>query len=259
MEADPLLHVLLAGLAFGGAFLSGLVGVGGAVVMIPLLLYVPPFAGLAPLGIKTVAGITMVQVFASSLVGILGHRERIHRPLALALGPGMVVASFAGGIASAAVEPIVLEVVFATMAAVAAAIMLVLRHRTAPEGDGPVAFNAPLALVVGLLVGFAAGLVGAGGAFFLIPVMLYVLRIPVRATVGTSLVVVAASATAGMAGKVLGGQVDWSLAAALVAGALPGARLGAIVSKRTSTDRLVAVLGIAIAIVSARMWADILG
>ena len=63
-----MLFGLLVALGFGGAFLSGLVGVGGAIVMIPLLLYVPPLVGLEDLGIKAVAGITIVQVFAASVV-----------------------------------------------------------------------------------------------------------------------------------------------------------------------------------------------
>ena len=88
--------------------------------------------------------------------------------------------------------------------------------------------------------------------------MLYGLRIPVRVTVGTSLAVVAASAAAGLLGKVATDQVDWVLALALVLGALPGARAGSFVSRRTSTDRLVAVLGVAIALVAVRVWLDVL-
>jgi len=51
------LAVLLFGLAFCGAFVSGLVGVGGAIVMIPLLYYVPPLVGVGELSIREVAGI----------------------------------------------------------------------------------------------------------------------------------------------------------------------------------------------------------
>ena len=249
---------LLAALGFGGAFLSGLVGIGGAIVMIPLLLYVPPLFGLDPLGIKEVAGITMVQVFAGSAVGLVGHRESIDRRLFLALAPAMVGASLGGALLSDLVAPIVLEVVFAVMASVAAVLMLAFRGRTAAETTAAVDFHSPAAVLSGLAVGFSAGLVGAGGAFFLIPVMLYGLRIPVRVTVGTSLGVVTASAAAGLLGKVVTGQVDWILALALVLGALPGASLGAVVSRRTPTDRLVAVLGVAIALVAVRVWLDVL-
>ena len=255
-QANPLLGLLIV-LAFAGAFLAGLVGVGGAIVMIPLLLYVPPLAGLAPLDIKTVAGITMVQVTAAAFTGLGGHLEGIDRRLFVALAPTMVVASFGGAFVSGFVDPVVLEAAFAGMATLAAAMTLVLRGRAVPEG-GPVTVNRPIAVAAGLGVGFVAGLVGAGGAFFLIPIMLYGMRVPVRVTVGTSLAVVAASAVAGLIGKILTGQVVWLLALGLVVGALPGARLGSFVSRRTRTDRLVVVLGIAIGLVALRMWVSVL-
>jgi uncharacterized membrane protein YfcA len=72
------------------------------------------------------------------------------------------------------------------------------------------------------------------------------------------LAVVAASAVAGLAGKMLTGQVDWLLALGLVVGALPGAQLGSYISRRTRTERLVVVLGIAIGLVALRMWVGIL-
>ncbi len=239
-RTDPLLGLLIV-LAFVGAFLAGLVGVGGAIVMIPLLLYVPPLVGLAPLGIKTVAGITMAQVFAAAFAGLVGHLEGIDRRLFLALAPAMVVASFGGACISKFVDPIVLEATFAGMATLAAVMTLALRGRAAPD-DGPVVVNRPAAFGTGTGVGF---------------VMLYGMRIPVRVTVGTSLAVVAAAATAGLAGKIVTGQVDWLLALGLVVGAMPGARLGSYVSRRTRTDRLVVVLGIAIGLVAIRMWASI--
>lgn len=253
-----MLFGLLVILGFVGAFLSGLVGIGGAIVMIPLLLYVPPLSGLGDLGIKAVAGITIVHVFAASAVGFVGHRASIDRSLFLALGPAMVVASLVGALASDLVSPTILTVVFALMASVAAIMMLIFRHRTVPETEGAIAFSSPAATAAGTAVGLSAGLIGAGGAFFLIPIMLYGLRIPVRVAVGTSLGVVGASAAAGLLGKFATGQVDWALALALVLGALPGARLGAFVSRRTSADRLVAVLGVAIALVAVRVWLDVL-
>ena len=255
-RTDPLLGMLIV-LAFAGAFLAGLVGVGGAIVMIPLLLYVPPMAGLPPLDIKTVAGITMVQVAVAAFSGLVGHAEGIDRRLFVAVAPAMVLASFGGALVSKYVDPVVLEATFAGMATIAAVMTLALRGLTAPDEEGFVV-NRPIAVAAGSGVGLAAGLVGAGGAFFLIPVMLYGMRIPVRVTVATSLAVVAASAAAGLVGKVATGQVDWLLAMGLVVGALPGARLGSYVSRRTRTDRLVIVLGIAIGAVAVRMWVSIL-
>lgn len=249
---------LLALLGFGGAFLSGLVGVGGAIVMIPLLLYVPPLAGLPELGIRTVAAITIVQVVAAALAGLAGHVGGVNRRLFLSVGLSMVVASLIGGVASAVVQPAILEAVFASMALAAAVMMFTLRGRTAPESDAALRFNIPLAVGIGATVGLLAGLVGAGGAFILIPLMLYALRIPMRVVVGTSLAIVAASALSGLAGKAVTGQVDWFLAAGLVVGALPGGRLGSFVSRRTRVAWLATILGLVIAFVAVRMWFDIL-
>jgi uncharacterized membrane protein YfcA len=147
--------------------------------------------------------------------------------------------------------------VFAAMASLAAVMMLTLRGRTAPEVDGRVAFNRTAAVAAAAVVGFSAGLVGAGGAFFLVPVMLYGLRVPVRVTVATSLAVVAVAGAAGLLGKVAANQVDWFLAGLLVLGALPGARLGAAVSRRVSTGGLVGVLGVVVAAVAVRMWLEV--
>lgn len=257
-RADPLV-VLLVGVGFAAAFLSGLVGVGGAVVLIPMLLYIPPLVGLATLGIKTITGTTIVQVTAASISAASGHRGGGHvdRRLVTILGPTMIVASFAGAFASAYFDPIVLEAVFATLAVFASAMMLGLRNRAPAHVDGPPDFDRRLAVAIGVVVGILAGFVGAGGAFFLAPVLLHVLRIPMRFVIGSTVGIVAISSGAGLLGKAVTGQVDWLLAAALVVGALPGGRVGAIVSRRTSPHRLGVVLGLVILAVAIRMWLDI--
>jgi uncharacterized membrane protein YfcA len=257
---EPTLGLLIA-IGFFAAFMSGLVGVGGAVLLIPLLLYLPPLVGLAALDIKIVTGITIVQVTGGALSAGLAHLNdrRVDRALFLAVGPSMAVSSLLGALLSAFLPGRALEAVFATMALVAAAFMLVLRNRTSPEVDAAPAFSRPLAFAAGSGVGFLAGMVGAGGAFILIPVLLYGIRIPLRVTIGTSLWIVVASSIAGLVGKAVTGQVDWLLAVALLAGALPAGPLGAMLSRRTHPSRLAIVLGLIIALVALRMWIDIIG
>ena len=259
-RADPMV-VLLVGIGFAAAFLSGLVGVGGAVVLIPMLLYIPPLLGLEDLGMRTIAGTTIVQVTAASISAASGHRGGgyVDRRLVLILGPTMIVASFVGALASAFFAPIALEAVFASLALAAAAMMLGLRNRAPVHVEGAPAFDWRLAVAIGALVGILAGFVGAGGAFFLAPVLLHVLRIPMRYVIGSTVGIVAVSSGAGLLGKALTGQVDWVLAAALVVGALPGARIGAVVSRRTAPYRLGVVLGLVILAVAIRMWVDIGG
>lgn len=252
---------LLIGIGFFAAFMSGLVGVGGAVLLIPLLLYLPPLVGLDDIGIRTVTGITIVQVTGGALSAGLAHLNdrRVDRDLFVVVGLSMTACSFLGAVLSVIVPGVALEAIFATMAIVASVLMLVLRNRMPPEIDAAPTFSRPLAFGLGAGVGLLAGMVGAGGAFILIPGLLYLVRIPLRLTIGTSLWIVVASSIAGLVGKAVTGQIDWPLALALLAGALPAGRLGAIVSRRTHPTRLATVLGLMIALVALRMWADVLG
>ncbi|MCL6640313.1 MAG: TSUP family transporter, partial [Candidatus Rokubacteria bacterium] len=107
-------------------------------------------------------------------------------------------------------------------------------------------------------VGLAAGLVGAGGAFLLVPLLLVVVGVPIRVTIGTSLAITAMAAVAGVAGKALTGQLPYESAAVVALGAVPGAQLGAAVSRRLSAGQLKAAFGVTIAVIALRVWWDVL-
>src|SRR5262245_46287125 len=96
------LAVTLVAVGFAGAFVSGLGGVGGAIVMIPLLYYVPPLLGVGALDIKAVAGVTMIQVLVAALLGAWTHGRHafIHRRLAWTGGTSMAVGSLVGAVGS---------------------------------------------------------------------------------------------------------------------------------------------------------------
>ena len=256
----PELAGVLAGLGFAGAFVSGLVGVGGAIVMIPLLYYVPPLLGAGSLEIKTVAGITMMQVVAATAVGAWTHGRRgeVHRPLAWTGGAAMATAAFAGAVASRFVSGRALLTVFALMATAALPLMFV-PPSGALGGDPEMPFDRRAAVGYPAAIGFMSGLVGAGGAFLTVPVLIALVRIPVRLAIGTSLAMTSLAAVMGALGKVVTGQVPLGPAGAVVLGSLAGARVGAGLSGRVPTDWLRAILLVLIAMVTVRVWAEVLG
>ena len=251
----------LAALGFVGAFVSGLVGVGGAIVMIPLLFYVPPLLAVGSLDIRMVAGVTMGQVLAASAMGAWSHGRRamLHRRLALWGGTAMALGSLAGAVGSRFVGERVLLLVFALMATTALLLMVIKPAEAGPAGSAEtMPFNRAEAVGIPGIVGVMSGLVGAGGAFLLMPVLIGLMRVPVRLSIGTSLAMAGAGALLGFAGKVATGQVPFIAAAAVVAGSLPGASLGAHLSRRAPVGVLRIILGALIALAALRVWIDVL-
>ena len=257
LSTQSAMLALLTTLGFGGAFIAGLVGVGGALVMAPLLLYVPALLSFPTLDMHLVSGITMVQVAAAGVTGMLAHRHvgHVDAALVVTVGGPMTIGSLAGGLVSGRVPPAALTVLFASLAAVAAVLMLAGRHTGDDDGrDEGVPFNRSTAIGLGAGVGVLVGMVGAGGGFLLVPLMMHGLKVPVRSAVGSSLAIVALGGLGGLIGKAASGQVAWIFALSLVVGALPGARLGATTSKRLSTATLGWILGVVLALVAVRMW-----
>ena len=69
------IYVLIGALGLISGFLSGLLGIGGGIVMAPLLLYAPPLFGLEPLSMQIVAGLTIVQGLVGCVAGSLTHKK----------------------------------------------------------------------------------------------------------------------------------------------------------------------------------------
>ncbi|PYO48631.1 MAG: sulfite exporter TauE/SafE family protein [Candidatus Rokuibacteriota bacterium] len=252
---------LLVVLGVVGAFVAGLLGVGGAIVMIPFLLYVPPLLGVGRFDVKTVAAITMVQVLVAAVSGVVAHgRHRAVNPrLAWIGGLTMAVGSLAGAVASKHVPHRVLLIVFALMVTAAFALMFLPdppADITTPAEAKPYRRRLIMAVTGG--VGLAAGLVGAGGAFLLVPLLLVVVGVPIRVTIGSSLAITAFAATAGVAGKLATHQVPLVPALLVALGALPGAQLGVLASQRLSGVALKRILFLVIVLTGVRVWWDVL-
>jgi hypothetical protein len=257
----PLLGTLVA-LGLCGGFLSGLLGLGGAIFMIPLLLYIPPLLGVGRFDMKQVAAVSMVQVLSASLTGVIvHHRNRfVNKSLLLTMGLCNAAGNLAGSLYSQHTKSSFLLAVFATLAVIAAVAMFIPKREQgqdiAPED---LQYTKPLAMAVSLVIGVFGGMVGAPGAFIYIPVMIYLLNIPTRIVIGSTLGIVFLGAVTGTIGKMMTGQILWPEALALVAGTVPGAQVGGTVSKKVNTKYLRAAIAVIIAITGLRMWYELSG
>jgi uncharacterized membrane protein YfcA len=247
----------LVALGLGGGFLSGLLGLGGAIFMIPLLLYVPPLLGVGQFDMKQVAAVSMVQVLSASLTGVLVHHKNrfVSRSLLLYMGVCNAIGNLAGSLYSQHTKSSFLLAIFATLAVIAAVAMFTPK-REQGENISPeeLEYDKPVASAISLAIGTFGGMVGAPGAFIYIPVMIYLLNIPTRIVIGSTLGIVFLGAIAGTVGKMATGQIIWPAALALVIGTIPGAQFGGGVSKKVNTKSLRLVIAVIIAITGLRMW-----
>jgi len=111
---------------------------------------------------------------------------------------------------------------------------------------------APLAL--GFLAGTLTVFLGIGGGFILVPAMIYLLGMPARVVIGTSLVMIlAVSAATTMVHAITTRAVDVVLAGLLLVGGVIGAQYGALLALRIKPDMLRLALAIIILLVALRM------
>lgn len=241
-------------------FFSGLLGIGGGILMFPLLLYLPPLLGLDPIGVKNITGLTMIQGFFASLSAMFIYNKHnlVNKPLVFTLGLSLFMSSLTGSFVSKMVPDKPLLFIFGALAFIAAVMMLIPRSYSKDElTEDKVAFHKPTAVFIGISIGFLIGLVGQGGAFIIIPLLLYVLKIPLRVALGSTLAIGLFSSSAGLVGKIATGQVPFHMAAALLLGAIPVARFGGVIGKKTRSEYLRWLLAVIIIATAVKIWADI--
>ncbi|MFH0922313.1 MAG: sulfite exporter TauE/SafE family protein [Fibrobacterota bacterium] len=255
-------EILFLCLGLTGGFVSGLLGIGGALIIIPLLLYAPPCFGIAPLSMHEVSGLSMIQVFFAALSGSVRHwkNHTVSVGLLWRLGLPFSLSTMAGAVLSSAISGPHLTLVFGCLTLSAAFLMLFPRrkHRENDDTDAPVYSHAWLEVMSGISIGLISGLVGVGGGFILIPLMLHVLKVPLRTAVGTSLAIVLFGSVSGAVGKIATDQIAWLPALALVLGTIPAAQAGALVNATLPDQRLRQALFCVVVLTTLQVWYKIL-
>jgi uncharacterized membrane protein YfcA len=217
--------------------------------------------GVGLLDMKQVAAISMVQVLSASLTGLIVHNKNrfVSKSILIYMGTANAVGNLTGSLLSKHASSALLLAIFATLAVIASVVMFVPKREQgqdiAPED---LRYNNVLASIVSLFIGCFGGMVGAPGAFIYIPVMIYILNIPTRIVIGSTLGIVFMGAITGTIGKMATGQIIWPYAIALVIGTIPGAQFGSTMSKKVNTKYLRLAIAIIIAVTGIRMWVQVL-
>ncbi len=252
--------VIIFLIGFIGSYISGMLGIGGSIIKYPMLLYIPPLFGIAAFTAHEVSGISAVQVFFATIGGVWAYRKGgyLNKTLIVYMGTSILIGSFIGGYGSRLLSEGSINIVYGILALIAAVMMFIPKKGIDDTRFNRVNFNKGLAALLAFIVGIGAGIVGAAGAFLLVPIMLVVLKIPTRMTIASSLAITFISSIGTTIGKITTGQVDYFPAAIMIVASLIAAPLGASAGKKVNTKVLQIILAVLIAATAIKIWMDIL-
>lgn len=258
MSIDFIIVIFLIG--FVGSFISGMVGIGGSIIKYPMLLYIPVMLGYTAFSAHEVSGISAIQVFFATIAGVWAYRGSgyLNKTLITYMGGAILIGSFIGGYGSTLISEGAINFVYAILATLAVIMMFIPKKDLDDKPADAVIFNKWLAAGLAFAVGIAAGIVGAAGAFILVPIMLVVLKIPTRMTIATSLAITFISSIGSTIGKIATDQILYGPAAVMIVASIIAAPIGAKLGQKMNTKYLQWILALLILGTAIKIWSDIL-
>lgn len=277
---------LLLGLGGMVGILSGMFGVGGGFLMTPLLFFI----GIPPaVAVATEAN----QIVASSFSGVLAHFRR--KTVDLKMGTVLLI----GGLTGAALGVVVfnylkslgqvdllVKLCYVVFLGIIGSLMFVeslnaIRKARGAAGGAPAkrrqrtwVHALPMKmrfrtsglyisvippLIVGVFVGVLSAIMGVGGGFIMVPAMIYLLGMPTKVVVGTSLFqIIFVTAFTTMLHATTNYTVDIVLAVLLLVGGVIGAQIGTRIGVKMKAEQLRVLLALMVLVVCGKLALDLL-
>ncbi|NYB51644.1 MAG: sulfite exporter TauE/SafE family protein [Methanobacteriaceae archaeon] len=249
MEFLTYIIILLATGAFVG-FASGLLGVGGGFIMVPIQFFLLTAMGFDPdTSLRVAFATSLVVILPTALNGAWGHWRRGTVLVVPAIYLG--VAGLMGGVLGAEIAsnaPVtVLGFIFGLMAMGSAFWMISSKY---PEIREENSHSKPSYILWGFLGGFSSGLLGIGGGVVMVPILNILLRFPIHKAIGTSTAFIVLASTGGIITYILTGMntptlppysvgyVNLVQAVALACTSIPMAHIGVKAAHRLPEKKL---------------------
>jgi uncharacterized protein len=250
-------------------FVAGLFGVGGGILIVPVLIFSYEYAGVSPSVLTHVAiGTSLFVILFASISSAHQHyrQKNIDWQAVFFIGLSSAATAFGTTRLAALLSGKHLRITFALIVVTVGIKMLTESQARVKKKPGPSLAPRSLRLaVIGVTAGVVSALAGVGGGIITVPMLHYFENIPLKLAIGTSSAAIFITALCSMAGYILNGigregLPPWSLGfvdlqrgAALAMGSLLMARVGAYVSFRTHPYRLKQFFALFIIFVSVYM------
>jgi uncharacterized protein len=231
----------------------GLIGGGGSILTVPVMVY---FFGVQPL---LATSYSLFIVGATSLVGAYTYFEKglIHMKAALLFGVSSVITVF---VTRRFIVPSLPENIFhlgrytvtgSMLTMMLFAVLMLLASismiRDKKHADEPKECNDCVRVLkltgYGVAIGLITGFLGAGGGFFLIPALVFLLRLPIRKAIGTSLLIIALNSLVGFTGDLGHFNINWFFLLKISGIAVAGMFIGKFIGGKISAVNLKKAFG----------------
>lgn len=240
---------------FFACFAGGIVGVGSVLLIAPLLYFGAPLLLGVPLDFKVISTITTFSVVVSAARGIFVYRgfglirREVNLPMAIPAFFGACL-----GVACAnVVSSHVVQTVFA-LASIAGAIIILVPYNPAHDVmDRDLRVNPLVIGSIGAGIGIVGGLAGAGGGFLLVPMLLWVIRLPTRVALGAAALNGLIIALVAFIGRLPTLNVDWTLLLAVALGSFFGAGAGTTLQQRVPTTIIRRAFAVVVGLAALRL------
>lgn len=261
MEITILTGIVIALCGVGVGVLSAMFGIGGGIVMVPLihLVFGQPAA--------VASGTSLFAILPTSISGMLARLRdgTIRFPVGIAAGLAGACLSPLGAVAASTLPGLYAMVLTACFILFTAYNMFKRVWRSRPAAvsggaaqqvpSGPARRRAPLesatgarmygsAALIGVVVGFLSGYLGLGGGFLIVPLLQSLFGFTMKQATGTSLVAVGILAIPSFITHAILGNVVWLLGLLLIVGSIIGTKIGAFIVKRVNDRLLTALFGV---------------
>lgn len=246
-------------LGFGIGAVVGTVGGGGAILALPILVYV------LGQGVSSGSTASLIVVTLGAAVGAGSHALHGHLcwRVALVFAIPAALGAYLGTLANSAVSPRVLILAFVPVM-LAAATLTYLRGGDEEADEGGALAPCPQIEPArssgsGLLIGAMTGFFGVGGGFLIVPVLTSFLGLSMRRAVATSLAIIGLTGLAALAIHLSRGAApDWPLTIVLSGAAAAGALSGTSLGRRLSPATLAHWFGVVVGLIAIFLLVDVL-